>query len=387
LFIVVIAVVVLVMVLVNGSALVARRAACRWAEREIGSSLATAVVGWPYLCRVGQSLRGLVPEPTRPRSTARLLVGVTGLRFSMVVIGLVFATQSRKIRGRATHTLGLAVSGSATVPTEGRFPPNAFFRPGRRFDVTLRHATNFRLDDAALDGRGAGIRLYDGSDKVEFMFNTGRPLFWNTKSFFRFLIRFANEADKAPSRAFKRWIQGSQRVHDHWLTAAFRAPTSFAHLTYNGQPTFRFAEDSGREHLVRYRLRGLEDASTGANDLDIIDLKAPRNALRRPEEKRPDDYSRREYRSRIERGPVAYVLEAQFVTLTASCEESVFDGARPWDARMHPWLELARIEVDTLWTLARKTLSDSISGTRQSRSATSCLGGPANPTSYRGIDR
>jgi hypothetical protein len=63
-YLIIIAAVVFGAATVNGSALVARRAACRWAEREIGSSLATAVVGWPYLRHSARVLRNLLPEGT-----------------------------------------------------------------------------------------------------------------------------------------------------------------------------------------------------------------------------------------------------------------------------------------------------------------------------------
>jgi hypothetical protein len=64
-------------------------------------------------------------------------------------------------------------------------------------------------------------------------------------------------------------------------------------------------------------------------------------------EKRPEDYLRKEYVVRLNNGPVKYRLQIQIHECSPSDTATIFHAGIEWDKATHPWLDLAMITITT----------------------------------------
>ena len=67
---------------------------------------------------------------------------------------------------------------------------------------------------------------------------------------------------------------------------------------------------------------------------------------RLPEEKRDNNYLKREYAELVKRGPVRYVLQIQLHEVSAADSAEVRNPLRPWDEATHPYMDLAHVEIN-----------------------------------------
>ncbi len=327
--------------LFNLTAMLAQRALSRWAGQRVGKPLLAAIGGWPYVLRAAWPFMALLPRATRPTSTFRFALGVLKLDLFSTLMQWAFARRTREVRGRATHTIGIAATGTATVPATVAIPSHPFFRAGRSLRATVRHANARWSDDASLDVRGVALRLEGSSkgDRLDLMMNTAsRSQFWDTASLMAFL-----RGQTGGKRALARWIANSPKALRGVLESVVRAPTSYADLTYYAQLTFRFEGDDGVERPCRYRLRPLHSAS--AHVLSAADRATPWEHERAADEHRTEDYLREELRGRLATGTVTYVLELQVATDDRCADVRLFDASMPWDEHEHPWKPVASVDV------------------------------------------
>ncbi len=332
----------LVIAALSGSAVVSQRAVSRWARREVGSPWLSLLFGWAHLAPAAWPLLNEVPQALRPRSTFRFVLGVLKLQAMAAVLRWAFSRRTRQLRGRATHTHGVAAKGRAEVAASLGLPAHTFFRPGRTFRVLLRHANAQAADDASLDVRGVALRLEseDGAERLDLAMNTAaRAQFWDTGTLVSFLIGQAGG-----KRAMARWLDRSPLARAAVLESLVRAPASYAELTYFSQLTFRLADTEGGEHLCRYRLRPAVEPR-GSHPLSDQDWATPWNQERAVEELRPQDYLRRELRHRLEQGAIAYRLELQLGPPVHGAEAELFSAAEPWDEARYPWRAVATLEL------------------------------------------
>lgn len=336
---------VVIVVAFNGSAVLAERSLASWAGRPAPGLSPAILVGWFWIVPRARGLRQLVPPATRPRSALRLVFGILAVGTVTRVVAALFVRQVKKLKTRASHARGFAMAGRATVTWDEAFAP-AFLRPGRDLRVILRHATNFRHDDAALDGRGVGIRLTsEQGESLSLLCNSspGAP-FWDTRSMFKFFAALGrNEA------AVRKWIEGSPRAAAAWTAGITRAPKSLAELAYWSQQPLLLHGADGVQRAVRFRVRGADVTDPlGANQLSEDDTRRPWIHERRPDTTLPPDYLREEYRHRLAGGPVGYILEAQFLELDSIVERKTLAGDLPWNETEIPWKQVAIITVDRM---------------------------------------
>ncbi len=273
------------------------------------------------------------PLPARPL----LWFGLLRLWLWLTVLSKLFAKRARRSKRRPTHPLGVGASGHAVANPGPGVPTNPFFRPGRRFAMSLRHANLAREDDAMLDIRSASISLVDGADRLDLPMNTGLvSAFWDTTSFLQFVR--ANLKGKAGLQAL---LARSPRHHLGATCALVRAPGSYAELGYYAQLTYRWLDREGELWLVRYRL--VPAHSEGSHLLDEVDRKAPWDHERREGENRRADYLRAEYAARLGRAPVPYRLQGQFQK-AAPAGDPAYDSAVAWTA---PWHALAEVVAES----------------------------------------
>ena len=68
---------------------------------------------------------------------------------------------------------------------------------------------------------------------------------------------------------------------------------------------------------------------------------------RHENEKRPDDYLRKEYVERLQKGPVNYRLQIQIHEASLDDTATIFHAGILWDKETHPWFDLATVSIKT----------------------------------------
>lgn len=259
-------------------------------------------------------------------------------------------SRSAELRGgRATHTVGIMARGVLEVLEAPEVPPHPFFTPGRRYPITLRHAS-FKgfADDAVWDGRSASIRVLSREDsqpgdedsQMDLILSNGRT----------FVL--------GDAVIFHRWFAANLRERAEILKeyppfapsfAEFvRSPESFTALDYYSQIAYLFTDLAGQKTYARFRLT----ATTPRPDSGFVDsskLQLPLDYVpRQPDDTRPPTYLRDELRSRVEQGGVEYLLQAQLRPISADDAENrqALDVTQHWPEAHFPFRSLARLRLD-----------------------------------------
>ena len=72
-----------------------------------------------------------------------------------------------------------------------------------------------------------------------------------------------------------------------------------------------------------------------------------RISSRHENEKQPDDYLRKEYVERLQKGPVNYRLQIQIHEASPDDTATIFHAGILWDEGTHPWFDLAKVSIKT----------------------------------------
>ena len=285
----------------------------------------------------------LAPEPARdPRlqgldpSFERLIAGV----------GPAFTRISKARGGRAFHKLSTTIAGELQVIANPALPAHAFFAPGRKLPVLVRHANGVQDDDAGIDNRGATLRVLDparpealDAPQLDLLLTTGRC----------FLQRTAAD--------FARWMAATPEARDAWIAREprlgqagwemFRRATSYASLYYYGKVASHYVAADGTRHYARFRL--VPAARTPEDGFVTPDGRAlpPDVMPREPGDTRARDFLHTELRERITAGGVDYVLQAQVRPASGEvADDEALDCTRPWPEDAHPWRDVATLHLD-----------------------------------------
>lgn len=246
-------------------------------------------------------------------------------------------------KGRATHTYGVGAAGRLEIAESPAFPDHDFFRPGAVFPVRLRHANLEFGDDAASDIRGAALKLSEDSDRspLDVVMNTGTvSAFWTTTVFLDF-VRAKMKGKEALAEYGRKYPPAFAAAVD----GLRRAPESYATLRYHSQICFHFRARDGATRYVRYRLIPADGVPETGLPLPG-DVRNPWNQERIAGESRPPDYLRAEFRTRLESGPVRYLLQIQLHEARPGDTDEVFNSGAAWPVESHPWLDLGTVTLD-----------------------------------------
>lgn len=273
-----------------------------------------------------------------PRSVDDV-VGVMNDAFRALVgrVGAFFTDATRRRAGRTFHKEASTGLGWLEATPDADLPAHPLFTPGRRFPVLVRHANGVQDDDAAIDNRGATVRILERADDptsvvLDLLLTTGRCFLAPTASAFAAWMAAGPEARAAivarePHRGEAAWEM-------------FRAPTSFAAVHYHSKTASAWISPDGGTSLVRFRLRAPDqDADTGF--VTPTSPVPPEAIPRQPDDPRSKTFLHDAWRARLVGGGVDYVLEAQVRPSTAEA----LDPTRPWDA---PWRRVAVLHLDRL---------------------------------------
>lgn len=260
-----------------------------------------------------------------------------------------------KTRARPTHPTGVGAAGMFMADLDPRWPDHEFFAPGARYPVRLRHATVDLHDDAGMDVRSASLKFSDRlqGGPLDIVMNSGTgSVYANTAQFLAF-----GRARKQGTAGAASYRNSNPLGYEVGIERLRRAPGSFARLHYHSQVCYRFRRRDGVARYIRYRLIPAEDGPE-----DGIPSREDREALwaqpRLPDETRPPNYLREEFKNRLADGTVRYQLQAQLHIAEAGESHEIFNASRPWDEQVHPWLDVGRVELDrALSELETETLS------------------------------
>jgi hypothetical protein len=269
-----------------------------------------------------------------------------------------FVRVSTVVRGRGTHTTGVAARGIARMITPEGFPDNEFMRFGKVYPVVVRHATprtalvpdpdptkppNVDTDDRTLDGGAMSIKFLEANDQSglgfqDLMMNTGRVLFIRSARAFNTMIHTPFGRRKPLLRVKGRddWV-----IDDDKLTEAYRTG-SFTEFYYHSQIAYEFTDSVGTMRYLKFRSipgdrgpeRGLFPPSIRAGG----DTFAPRWA----DDRRAEDFRRTDFETRVNHLSVGYILQAQ---LHPSGDTDALNPSEYWEERHCPWLDVAQLHL------------------------------------------
>jgi hypothetical protein len=281
---------------------------------------------------------------SRSSSYLSRLFNKTLLYGTTFLLGAAFAGRSLMRRGRATHTVGLGLSGKLTVVDNPPLPANGFFRAGREFPILVRHAIALRSDEMERDFRSMAIKLSgsESTQALDLVMNTGNVQgFWHGANFIRGAI------GGALGEFGRRWyIKNNPPAFDNINAGIRRSPDSFTQISYYAAISFEFVALDTTHHLVRFRVipeNRQEDSGISVGK----DLERPWHEERSPNEYRGCYWLSEEARARIRSGKkMNYILQVQSRPITQ--DPQAYDIGREWEPSEFPWNDLARIALDRL---------------------------------------
>jgi len=272
-------------------------------------------------------------------------LGLFTLHLSAAVFASGFMIRAFFRRGRATHTNGVAGRGQLRVVEHPQFPECEFFRPGKEFPLTVRHATALQTDEGCKNLRSMALKfsheLFDSP--LDLIMNTGRVQpFWKIPSF---LMGVMCAAFQTPGRwVYQHLFPLAKR---NVIIGSRRAPETYTQMEYYAALSFGFHARDGVERLCRFRViphdRGEE---TGLPD--AIDKLYPWRDNRRRGEPKCKDHLIREYRNRIDDGDTpAYWLQMQVHELAREDTNQIYSIAHEWVPESHPWMDVGEIQINS----------------------------------------
>ncbi|WP_375765676.1 FAD-dependent oxidoreductase [Archangium gephyra] len=288
------------------------------------------------------------PEAPEPASDRRLQGLDPSFERLIADVGPTFMRLGKARGGRAFHKLATTLAGQLQVVANPALPAHAFFVPGRKLPVLVRHANGVQDDDAGPDNRGATLRVLDpahpealDAPKLDLLLTTGRC----------FLQRTAAD--------FARWMAATPEARDAWIAREprlgqagwemFRRATSYASLYYYGKVASHYVATDGTRHSARFRL--VPAARTPEDGFVAPDGRAlpPDVMPREPGDTRARDFLHTELRERIGAGGVDYVLQAQVRPASGEAsDDEALDCTRPWPEDAHPWHDVATLHLDSV---------------------------------------
>ncbi len=247
-------------------------------------------------------------------------------------------------RSRMSHYNAIGASGKVTILDNPKLPPHPFFEANKSFDCRIRHGSASFRDDAMRAVRSISIKFADTAYKSPFdlELNTGKvALFWSVASFMRFGVYKKTKYGIQYHQYYKNYPAGVRGAQ----VGMRRNPTSFSNLHYYSQtPLFYISEEV--KHYAKYRVVPFyEQEETGI--LDDYDMTIPvENQRILPGEQRTRNYLKEEYQKRVAQKEVVYKLQVQLHKAQPDDSEEIFNCCREWDLKTHPWLDLAKIEIN-----------------------------------------
>jgi arachidonate 5-lipoxygenase len=262
---------------------------------------------------------------------------------SIFALGLAIFLSLPK-RQRMSHNNGIAARGTLRIVEHPQFPAHTFFSPGKVYPCRIRHASATFLDDAMNCIRSISIKFSDHHLKSPFdiEMNSGVvSLFWSAVSFLKFAslrqekwgVEYQNYNRKYPDG-----LRGSQ-------AAGRRHVTSFHNVHYYCKTPFLFLGDDGVKRYAKYRVLPFDPEPETGLETDPSDWDQCNQRVL-PHETRGRNFLKHEYEDRVAREGAKYRMQIQTRYAQDDEDPEVFNNMIVWDEALHPWVDLAVIDID-----------------------------------------
>ena len=272
------------------------------------------------------------------------LIDKTVLWFTARFFGLALALfLSFPKRERMSHNNGVAGAGSIRIVDNPEFPAHDFFEPGRVFPARVRHACATFLDDAMNCIRSISIKFSDHylHSPLDIEMNSGEvSLFWSAASFLKFAKLRKEKWGVEYQEYYRQYPEGLKGAQ----LALRRDPTSYQNLRYYAKTPFLFVGKDGIKRYAKYRVRPFDnEPETGINtnpsDVDTC------NQRILPHETKGRNYLKDEYEERVKTGGAKYMMQIQTRIASDDDDPEVFNNMIVWNETIHPWKDLATIDI------------------------------------------
>lgn len=293
----------------------------------------------------GEGLLNIVdlPMPMPEASPLRL---ASSIRVSRIIMGM-SAYFSGK---RSKNAFGTGAKGTLTIVDNDELPEHDFFRPGRTFNIRLRHSNQSYEDDAASQARGLAIKFADTDfeSPLDLVLGTGgiQP-FWNMSNYYEYMVAHMKSSYKEGHfDGRKSYLKKNPTAYVAMIEAMRLAPESYAMMTYYGVNVFPWMGKDEIRRYVKFRVvpQGLEQES---GLLPEEYQKKPWDQMRHPNNNGPEKYLAKEFRKRVKREPVKYSLQIQIRMFNEGSDtDEFFNSVRYWPDNEYRWQKLADIEID-----------------------------------------
>jgi linolenate 9R-lipoxygenase len=265
--------------------------------------------------------------------------------------------QMAQVKGkRATHSYGTVAAGVLNVLNPLDIPEHTLFSPGKAYPVLLRHANikGFR-DDAILDGRGATVRILQGSAHTPL---SGLNL---EQSIVDILMSTGRSFILGDAVSFGQWVASSMEQRALMLQTfpkiapifaeIIRDPESYTQLHYYSETTYNFTSLTGDSFYLRYRLVNHHNPTVDTGWLDPQRVKMPLDFLpRTASDTRPETYLQDDFRQKVQCEGVSYRLQLQLQPIGDSfkANENSKDCTIPWNEADFPFRDVAVLELNQI---------------------------------------
>ena len=245
-------------------------------------------------------------------------------------------------RTRMSHENGIECKGKIKILDNLDIPPCGFFEPGKTFPCRFRHASVSFADDARLVVRSASLKFSDTDhdSPLDIMMNSGtKGPFAHAGQFLKFAI--------ATTRGREQHLQPYLHAHPaiaNGIVESICYPDTFALLNYHSKTPMGYRDANGTDWYIKFKLapwdRGPDRGRPSEKELEQFWLQAPK-----PGETRSRNFLKDEFRRRVAEAPVKYHLQAQFHEVVKNEDREILNCAIAWNEDIHPWLDLAEVEV------------------------------------------
>lgn len=286
------------------------------------------------------------PAPA-PEDTVGQRLGYWGLR-QVIAVGL--AAKAGFSGRRATHLPGIMGRGRITICSKLDIPEHPFFKPGRVFPCRLRHANASFVADTNCVVRGCALKFADTNfdSPLDLPMNSGATAaFWDLSSFWAFMrARSGVNGDKNDWESQRDLVSTSPAAFIGAIESLRIGLESYSDAVYFSKVVFPFTGTDGVLRLAKFRIMR-PDLTREGGLLPYARQLEPWNQAPQPDDNRPHDYLRAEFRRRLTSGGMEYLLQIQVRDFDPERDTNeVFNVNKLWNEEGIVWRDLAHVTLD-----------------------------------------
>ena len=208
----------------------------------------------------------------------------------------------------------------------------------------------FGEDDRAISVRGVLLKMNDGHEEMDLLFNTGSTSVFENHLTFA-MNAMANQAlESTPQNleGYKRWLYARPANYYNLIDMLIKGPSSYTKLHYYTKFPILLTNSDGMEHYCKFRLVPFDKESEIEGLLTEAEQKEVWKRAADPDDDRSKDYLRKELQRRVkESGETMFRLEIMTKAKTGQEQQCFFHPSADWRSS---WEDLAFLNLDDILT-------------------------------------